>query len=160
MCMGALSASTGKLPLHRERRSAHRLFRDRLCRACGRLSESEYLRDQFPACGSLHATLNHVPAVDPDLARPGRRPRPRLVRASDGGSTSGLPQSAKATGSKRRCTGCWDISQPSGALSRQGKRVASTDGGTAAITRPNPLRPARTRRNRLLTFGVCLTGCL
>ena len=35
----------------------------RLYRACGRLSESEYLRD-LPAFGSLHATLNHILVAD------------------------------------------------------------------------------------------------
>ena len=36
----------------------------RLYRACGRLSESEYLRDRLPAFGSLHATLNHILVAD------------------------------------------------------------------------------------------------
>ena len=36
----------------------------RLYRACGRLSESEYLRDRLPAFGSLHATSNHILVAD------------------------------------------------------------------------------------------------
>jgi uncharacterized damage-inducible protein DinB len=36
----------------------------RLYRACGRLSESDYLRDRLSAFGSLHATLNHVLVAD------------------------------------------------------------------------------------------------
>ena len=36
----------------------------RLYRACGRLSESEYLGDRLPAFGSLHATLNHILVAD------------------------------------------------------------------------------------------------
>jgi len=74
MCTDALSASIGKLPLHRERHSAQRLFRDlrrsnecaNRCfyRTCGRLSEREYLRDRLSAFGSLHATLNHILVAD------------------------------------------------------------------------------------------------
>src|SRR5271155_189707 len=73
MCTDALSASIGKLPLHRERHSAQRLFRDLrrsnecanrcLYRTCGRLSEREYLRDRLSAFGSLHVAADH-PSVD------------------------------------------------------------------------------------------------
>jgi uncharacterized damage-inducible protein DinB len=36
----------------------------RLYRACGRLSESEYLRNRLPAFGSFHATSNHILVAD------------------------------------------------------------------------------------------------
>src|SRR5271154_203984 len=86
MCTDALSASIGKLPLHREGHSAQRLFRDlrrynacaNLCpyRTCGRLSEREYPRDRLSAFGSLHVAVDH-PSVDRLwLARiEGRSPR-------------------------------------------------------------------------------------
>jgi uncharacterized damage-inducible protein DinB len=36
----------------------------RLYRACGRLSEGEYLLDRLSTFGSLHATLNHILVAD------------------------------------------------------------------------------------------------
>jgi hypothetical protein len=69
MCVGTLSASIGKMPfasgapLSPAIISRH-MGNRRLHRACGRLRESEYLRDGFPAFGSLHATPNHIRFAD------------------------------------------------------------------------------------------------
>jgi uncharacterized damage-inducible protein DinB len=51
----------------------------RLYRACGRLSEDEYLRERRSSFGSLHATLNHILVADRIwLARIEGRTPPRL----------------------------------------------------------------------------------
>lgn len=52
----------------------------RLYRACGRLSEGEYLRERRSTFGSLHATLNHVLVADRIwLARIEARTPPNLA---------------------------------------------------------------------------------
>ncbi len=53
----------------------------RLYRACGRLSESEYLRDRLPAFGSIHAPLNLTGSGSPE-SRAGPRRASTLNRFS------------------------------------------------------------------------------